>query len=181
MYPGWCGRRLGERRNCPRTLPLTLTGITKGPKNRGREREVEIERENRDDVEIHQIQIESEAPEQQQRRRSVSPILTLSPKVRQIHQEKVGSSEHQGSTAEFIDMLKIMKQEMQKRDKQLQIQLQLRDEYMDAELKRMDKNPEEALKQRDEEWKSIWETCDTPKPGCLVDNPSTYGILVDVG
>ena len=27
-----------EEENCPRTLPLTLIGITKGPKNRGGER-----------------------------------------------------------------------------------------------------------------------------------------------
>ena len=66
-----------ENENCLRTSPLTLIGITKGPKNRGKEREVEIEIENRDDVEIHQIQLESEAPEQQQRQRSMSPILTL--------------------------------------------------------------------------------------------------------
>ena len=50
-----------EEENCPRTSPLTLTGITKGLKNRGRGREVEIERDDRDDVEIYQIQIESEA------------------------------------------------------------------------------------------------------------------------
>ena len=54
-----------EEENCLRTSPSTLTGITKGPKNRGKEREAEIERENRDDVQIHQIQIESEALEQQ--------------------------------------------------------------------------------------------------------------------
>ena len=39
-----------EEENYPRTLTLTLTGITKGPKNRGKEREAEIERENIDDV-----------------------------------------------------------------------------------------------------------------------------------
>ena len=50
-----------EEENCPRTSPLTLTGITKGLKNSGRGREVEIERDDRDDVEIYQIQIESEA------------------------------------------------------------------------------------------------------------------------
>ena len=54
-----------EEENCPRSLTLTLTGITKWPKNRGKEREEEIERETIDDVEIHQIQIESEAPKQQ--------------------------------------------------------------------------------------------------------------------
>ena len=34
-----------EEENCPRTSPLTLIGITKGPKNRGREREAEAVRE----------------------------------------------------------------------------------------------------------------------------------------
>ena len=34
-----------EEENCPRTSPLTFTGITKGPKDRGREREVEAVRE----------------------------------------------------------------------------------------------------------------------------------------
>ena len=114
-----------EEENCLRTSPVTLTGITKGPKNRGREREVEIERENKKNVEIHQIQLESEAPEQQQRQRSVSPILTISSEVRKIHQEQARSSEHQSNTAELIDMLKTMRQEMQEREKYLQIQLQL--------------------------------------------------------
>ena len=34
-----------EEENCPRTSPLTFTGITKGPKNKGGEREVEAVRE----------------------------------------------------------------------------------------------------------------------------------------
>ena len=33
-----------EKENCPKTSPLTLIGITKGPKNRVREREAEAER-----------------------------------------------------------------------------------------------------------------------------------------
>ena len=34
-----------EEENCPKTSPLTLTGITKGPKNRNRRRQVEVVRE----------------------------------------------------------------------------------------------------------------------------------------
>ena len=75
--------------------------------------------------------------------------------MRQVHRKQVGSSEHQNNIVELIDMLTTMRQEMQERDKQLQIQLQLIDEYMDVELRKRDKNLEEALKQRDEEWKSI--------------------------
>ena len=51
----------------------------------------------------------------------MSPILTLSPEVRQVHQEHGGSLEHQGNNAELIDMLRTMKQQMQEREKQLQI------------------------------------------------------------
>ena len=81
----------------------------------------------------------------------------MSPKVRQVHKEKVGSSEPQGNNIELMEMLKAMRQEMQERDNQLKVQLQLRDEYMDAELKIRYQNPEEALRLRDEEWKSRWE------------------------
>ena len=112
-----------EEEKCPRTSPLPLTQITKGPKNRGREREVEVAREDEENIEINQIQLESEALEQQQRQRSVSPIMTLSPNMRQAHQEQAGSSEHQSNNAKLIDMLKTMRQEMQEMDKQLQIQL----------------------------------------------------------
>ena len=81
----------------------------------------------------------------------------MSSKVRQVHQEQVGSSEPQENNIELIEMLRIMRQEMQERDSQLEVQLQLRDEYMDAQFKRRDQNLEKALRLRDEEWKSIWE------------------------
>ena len=44
-----------EEENCPRTSPLTLAGITKGPKNKGREREVEVPREEEENIEINQM------------------------------------------------------------------------------------------------------------------------------
>ena len=76
----------------------------------------------------------------------MSPILIVSPEVREIHQELVESSRQQSNNVEVMEMLRVMRQEMQERDKQLKIQLQLRDEYMDAELRRRDQNLEDALK-----------------------------------
>ena len=84
-------------------------------------------------------------------------ILTLSPNVRQAHQEQAGSSNNQSNNAELMEMLRAMRQGMQERDSQLKVQLQLIDEYMDVELKRRDQNLEESLRLRDEEWKSKWE------------------------
>ena len=134
-----------------------MTGITKGPKNRDREREVQVAREEEEHIEINQMQLESEALEQQQMQRSVSPIPTLSPNVRQAHQEQDGSLEHQSNNAKLMEMLRAMRQEMQEMDNQLKFQLQLRNEYMDAELKRIDHDLEKALRLRDEEWKRRWE------------------------
>ena len=101
-----------EEETCSRTSPLILTGITKGPKNRGREREVEVAREEEDNIEINQIQIDSATQEKEQRHNGLIPILTLSPDLTQVHQDQVGSSQHQGIHAELMDMLKAMRHEM---------------------------------------------------------------------
>ena len=44
-----------EEENHLRTLPLTLIGITKGPKNRGREREAEAGGEEEENIEINKM------------------------------------------------------------------------------------------------------------------------------
>ena len=59
-----------EEETCPRTSPLTLTGIIKGLKNRGREREDEVTREEEENIEINHMQIDSETQEQEQRQNS---------------------------------------------------------------------------------------------------------------
>ena len=74
-----------EEENCPNSSPLTFTAITKGPKNKGRGRQVGAIKEDEEQVETQQPQYESEIPKLQQRQRSVSPILTFSPEVRQVH------------------------------------------------------------------------------------------------
>ena len=149
MGGGW-----GKEETCPKVSPLTLTGITKWPNNKGKDKEVEAEKEEGDNRDIEQVQFESLAQEYQERQRSLSPIMIVSLELREIHQEPTESSEHQSNNVEVMEMLRVMRQEKHERDRQLKIQLQLRDEYMDAELRIRDQNLEDALKQRDEEWKS---------------------------
>ena len=48
-----------EEETCPKASPMTLTGIIKGPKNRGNETEVESKEEKGDDKENEQVQLES--------------------------------------------------------------------------------------------------------------------------
>ena len=79
----------------------------------------------------------------------MSPFLNLSPDVREIHQEQVESSRQQSKNVELMEMLKVMREEMQERDRQLKIQLQLRDEYIEADLRRRDQYFDEVIRQRD--------------------------------
>ena len=44
---------------CPKASPLTLTGVTKGPKNRGKEKEIETEEEEGDERDNEPVQWES--------------------------------------------------------------------------------------------------------------------------
>ena len=65
----------------------------------------------------------------------MSPILTFSPKVIQVHQEHVESLESIGNNAAVLEVLNALRKEMQDRDNQLKVQLKLRDEYMMLSLK----------------------------------------------
>ena len=113
---------------CPKASPLTLTGVTKGPKNRGKEKEIEIEteeeeEEERDERENELVQWESPTQEQPERQRSLSLIWNVSPYVRETHQETAESSGQQSNNAELKEMLKQKREEMQERDIQLKLQL----------------------------------------------------------
>ena len=81
-----------EEETCPKVSPLTLTGITKGLKNRSRETDIETEEKERDNRENEQVQFESPAQEQQEIQRNLSPIWNVSPNVREAHQEPTKSS-----------------------------------------------------------------------------------------
>ena len=58
----------------------------------------------------------------------MSPVLTFSLEVRQVHQEHADILKPLSNNAEVLEMLKAMRQEMQERDDQLKFQLQLKDE-----------------------------------------------------
>ena len=98
-----------EEETCPKTSPLISTGAIKGPKNRGKEKEVEIKREEEDNREVDQIQFDNATPKHPQRHEGLSPILTVSPELRQIHQEQAESSGLHDNNTKLMEMLKVMR------------------------------------------------------------------------
>ena len=117
---------------CPRTSPLTLTGKTRPPPNKGKEKVQEIEEEDRDVKENEQAIVVSSVKEREERERNMSPIWNLSLNAREYHQELVGSCRQQSNNADIMDMLVRMEQGMREKDNQLKLQLELRDEYPDV-------------------------------------------------
>ena len=53
---GGVNEGLEDEETCPKASPLTLTRVTKGPKNRGKEKEIETKEEERDERENELVQ-----------------------------------------------------------------------------------------------------------------------------
>ena len=141
----------GIEETYPRASPLTLTGVTKGPKNKGKgeKKETKEEKGNEECTELEQW--ESPSQMQLEFQESQNPFWNAPPGLRQTqHGQAEGLGQNCNHT-ELIELLMSIRQEMKERDDQLKRQLQLRDDYFDAELKRRDQNLEDALKKMDEE------------------------------
>ena len=151
----------GTEDTYPGASPLTLTDITKGPKNRGKGKEKETEEEKENEGCSLPEQWKNQIPLQPKAQRSQSQFWNASLELRQTHQEQDESSGKNCNHTELIELLVSMRQKLKERDNQLKTQLQLRDEYFDAELRRRDQNLEDVLKKRDEEWKIEVEKRDT--------------------
>ena len=128
----------GIEETYPRASPLTLTGVTKGPKNRGKNEKKETEEQKGNEGCTELKQWESLSQMQLEVQRSQSQFWSAPLELRQNRNEQIESSGQNCNHTELIEFLMSMRQEMKARDDQLRTQLQLREEYFDAELKRRD-------------------------------------------
>ena len=60
-------------------------------------------------MEINQLQFDSTTPEHPQKQGGLSPILTVSPELRQIHHEQTESSKHHVNNTKLMEMLRAMR------------------------------------------------------------------------
>ena len=143
----------GIEETYPRASPLTLTGVTKGPKNRGKGEKKETEEQKGNEGYTELEQWESPSQIQQEVQSSQSQFWSAPPELRQNQHEQAESSGQNCNHTELIELLMSMQKEMKARDDQLRTQLQLREEYFDAEIKRRDHNLEDAFRKNDEVWR----------------------------
>ena len=163
-----------EEEECPNASPLTLTGVSKGPRNL-KKKGVMVEAESRNEeenagqeednrmVENQEEQIPETQPEgntpmftEYMAANDRSPIdfttpLASSPPMRNRDFRETGESSRGASeNNQIMEMLLSMQKNIEERDKKWSIQQQFREETYEAELKRRDQQWEEELQRREE-------------------------------
>ena len=148
-----------EEETSPKVSPLTLTGVIKGPKSRKR-KEMEImevveehEEEEEEQVGMEQIPEERQPPVEDEMHKRRSPLIPSPHDVRETFSEPPECSRSNQGNAEIMDMLVLMKKEMEEREKRWEQQQKIREEFLEGNFRRREQQWEQILKQRDEEWK----------------------------
>ena len=145
-----------EEERCPRVSPLTLTGVTRGPKGK-RQKEVimlDAETEQEANAETDRREIEevpdSVLPETKEEPLRVSPTHPLFPEEQeQVLAQAEGSRNREGN-AEILEMLRAMKREMEERELKWERQQQIKEEFMEAIARRKEHIWEENWRIREE-------------------------------
>ena len=163
-----------EEEECPKVSPLTLTGVSKGPRNQ-KKKGVIVEADSRDEDENTRQEEdtllvedqEEQDPEAQpegntfmftdDREQEVrSPIdfstpLASSPLIRNRDFREPGeSSRGAQKNNQIMEMLNSIQRNMEEREKKWSLQQKFREEVYEAEFKRRDQQWKEELNRREE-------------------------------
>ena len=111
-----------EEERCPRVSPLTLTGVTRGPKGKRQKEVMVVDAETEQETNAENDRREMEEvpdrvlPKAEEEPLRVSPTYLLFPEVQeQVPAQTEGSRSREGNT-EIMEMLRAMKREMEERD-----------------------------------------------------------------
>ena len=132
-----------EEEKCPRVSPLTLTGVTRGPKGKRQKRIVEVdaeaetvpaeENETREmgaiPEDIHPVVVE-------EAHFRMSPLIHSYPEVQEHLPEQAEGSKRKEENEEIIEMLGSMRKDMEEREQKWERQQQIRENFLEAEARR---------------------------------------------
>ena len=145
-----------EEETCPKASPLTLTGVTKGPRNKKKKGIVELEvepAEENDNREMETVPEQIPPAEEEELPFKMSPLSHSEPKLREDFPELAESSRKDAGIIEIMEMLRSIKKEMKEREDKWEKHQQIREEFLKAEFRRKEQLFEQNLRQREEEWK----------------------------
>ena len=129
-----------EEEKCPRVSPLTLTGVTRGPKGKIHKGIVEV------DAEAETVPAEENEPREmgaipkdihpvvvEEAHFRMSPLSHSYPEVQEHLPEQAEGSRKREENAEIIEMLRSMKKDMEEREHKWERQQQIREIFLEVE------------------------------------------------
>ena len=167
-------RSWAEEEECPKVSPLTLTGVSKGPRNQKKKGAI-VEADSRDEEEsvrqeedtlMVEDQVEQDPETQPEGNTSIfakdieaderspidftTPLASSSPIRNRDFREPRESSRGAQENDQIKEMLISTQKSMEEREKKWSIQQKFREEVYEAELKRRDQQWEEELNIKEE-------------------------------
>ena len=141
-----------EEEKCPRVSPLTLTGVTRGPKGKRQKEIMEVNAEAETvPVEENETREMEAIPEDihqavaEEAHFRIIPSSHSYPEVQEhLHVQEEGSRSREESI-EIMEMLRSMKREMEERDQKWERQQQIREDFLEA-----------AARNKEQMWKQNW-------------------------
>ena len=138
-----------EEETCPKVSPLTLTVVTKGPRNKKQKRIIEVEtdpaKEN-DDREIENFLERASPAEEEELQFRMSPLSHSGPNLRENFTEPAKSSKRNAGKDDILEMLIEMKKAMEEREDKWEKHQQIREEFLEADFKRKEQLLEQNLR-----------------------------------
>ena len=108
-----------EEETCPKASPLTLTSVTKGPKNKKQKGIVELEAEpteENDNKEMETVLEQIPPSEEEEMPFRMSPLSHSGPELREDFPKLVESSRKDAGNIEIMEMLRSIKKDMEERE-----------------------------------------------------------------
>ena len=136
--------------------PLTLTGVTKGPKNKKQQRMVEVEAEHAEDNDHREMEANPEQippAEEEEAHFKMSPLSHSYLDLTENFLEPAESSRRGEGNTEVMEILRSIKKDMEEREQRWEKQHQIREKILESEFRRNEQLFEQTLRQREEEWR----------------------------
>ena len=124
-----------EEETCPKVSPLTLTGVTKGTRNKKQKGIVEVETEPAEDNDNREIEnfLERASPAKEEELQfRMSPLSHSGTDSRENFTEPDESSKRNAGKDEILEMLIAMKKGMEEREDKWEKHQQIREEFLEA-------------------------------------------------
>ena len=165
----WVKGMWEEEEKCPRVSPLTLTGVTRGPKGKRQKEIMEVDAEEETvPTEENETREMEEVPEDIHPAVAEEAHFRMSPLSHSYHENQgalsgstfqeqlplqAEGSRNKEDNIENMEMLLSMKREMEEREKKWERQQQIRLNFLEAAARKKEQMWEQNWKLREEEWK----------------------------